>query len=192
MLYKRIAPEELIINERELAARVGDPKITLESFSGLYQELLSVANPAYVAERVEILKKNGEVSLGGMTYPSKSLLQFVLNEKYCYLLAATLGAGVDRLIQKRAHLSCTDAFLLDALADALIESLCDRAEYELFGRPAKRFSPGYADLELTAGNDILRLTGAEKMLGIKLTKTGLMTPKKSVNAIVVQDRKGDV
>ena len=43
MLYKRIAPEELIINERELAARVGDPKITLESFSGLYQELLSAS-----------------------------------------------------------------------------------------------------------------------------------------------------
>ena len=48
-----------------------------------------------------------------------------------------------------------------------------------------RFSPGYADFELGIGREIISLTGAERVLGIKLTESGLMVPKKSVNAIIV-------
>ena len=74
----------------------------------------------------------------------------------------------------------------DAMADALVESLCDFAEAELckditaFGR----FSPGYADLELSVGYELLSLCSAEKMLGIKVSESGLMIPKKSVNALI--------
>ena len=81
-----------------------------------------------------------------------------------------------------------------ALADALIEALCDFAEAEVCSGldTSGRFSPGYADLELSLGKEIIALTDAERTLGIKLTESGLMVPKKSVNAIIaVRNLKND-
>ena len=73
-----------------------------------------------------------------------------------------------------------------AMADALIESLCDQAEASITKGfdTVPRFSPGYADLPLHVGVEIVRLLSAETHLGIRFTESGLMVPKKSVSAIV--------
>lgn len=47
-----------------------------------------------------------------------------------------------------------------------------------------RFSPGYGDLPLKHQPDVLRLLEAQKRLGINLTSSGLMIPRKSVTAIM--------
>ena len=101
-------------------------------------------------------------------------------------MVCTLGHGVDRLMAKEQHLSVTDAFAIDAMADALIESLCDEAEKRICKglRTVPRFSPGYADLPLGVGQRIVNLLGADMRLGIRFTESGLMIPKKSVSAIV--------
>jgi hypothetical protein len=79
-----------------------------------------------------------------------------------------------------------EAFIIDALADALIEAVCDAAEEEIsLGLDTTgRFSPGYGDLELSLGCEILTLCDAERLLGIKMTESALMVPKKSVSAII--------
>ena len=109
-------------------------------------------------------------------------------------MVATLGVGVDRLIAREQHLSVSDAFVIDAMADALIEALCDNAERRLTEGEAvvPRFSPGYADLPLGVGAEIVRLLGADVRLGISFTESGLMIPRKSVSAIVcIRDEIGD-
>lgn len=193
MLLKNIAPEELSIDGRELSARLGDPHMTPTELDRLYKELLAVARPRYVVESVDLSALDGAVSVGGCVFYSNALEKFVTGSDSCTLLVATLGMGVDRLVMKRAHTSASDSFIIDALADAMIEALCDRAEKDVFDDVgARRFSPGYADLELSAGRDILKLTDAERKLGIKLTESGLMIPKKSVNAIMISDKERGV
>lgn len=49
---------------------------------------------------------------------------------------------------------------------------------------ARRFSPGYGDLPLSLQPAMLRLTGADRMLGVQAGPSFLMTPMKSVTAVV--------
>jgi cobalamin-dependent methionine synthase I len=73
------------------------------------------------------------------------------------------------------------------MADALVEALCDLAEREICAglKTRPRFSPGYGDLELSLGEELVALTDADKLLRIRMTESGLMVPKKSVNALIV-------
>ena len=102
------------------------------------------------------------------------------------LFAATLGAGVDRLLMQAALRSPAHQYIADAVASALIEALCDRAETDLCGpHPhTHRFSPGYGDLPLTLQPALLNLLNAHRQIGVALTDSLLMTPTKSVTAIL--------
>jgi cobalamin-dependent methionine synthase I len=129
--------------------------------------------------------------VGNTASASRALAELCRDSEECILLAATLGVGVDRLVLRLASVSARDGFLADAMADALIEALCDLAEARVCEGldTSGRFSPGYADLELSMGREILLLTDAERVLGIKLSEGGLMIPKKSVNAIIAIKNK---
>ena len=187
MILKELTPRELVIDERELSARLSSPgTAVLRDRDRLYDALTLAAKPVYLAERVKIKAEDGKISLGHLTSQSVALSKFLDGADECFLLVATLGIGVDRLILKTSKISAKEAFVTDAIADALIEALCDYAQDELCSGISHvgRFSPGYADLELAAGYEILSICNAEKLLGIKVTEGGLMVPRKSVNAII--------
>lgn len=187
MIFENVSGESLSIDMRELAARLGTPIAeTVVGGERLFGELLRVARPAYTAIRVKLKRENGAIYLGKAKSESKSLAKLCQSSSECLLLCATLGVGVDRLVLKTASISARDAFVIDAMADALIESLCDYAEERICEglSTTGRFSPGYGDLELSLGGEIIALTDAERAIGIKLTASGLMIPKKSVNAII--------
>lgn len=186
MNCKIIDPHILKINENELKARLAIPTIESYQLSELYERLLWESKPMYVATRVDLMRENDGICIGGVRTESRALLKFSEGASSYIALVATLGVGVDRLILKASKKSSLDAFIIDAMADALIEALCDHAENELCRGlvTSGRFSPGYADLELSVGYEILSLCNAERMLGIKVTESGLMVPKKSVNALI--------
>ena len=187
MIFKEIDPRELNINKHELSARMSAP-CDLEDgiFAELYGELVSVAKPTYVAMRVELTEQNGGITVGKFHSSSKALTKLCQGCISSIALVATLGIGVDRLIFKRTQTSKAEAFIIDAMADALVEALCDLAEKEVSSGLLTngRFSPGYSDIELLLGEELITLTAAEKVLGIKFTESGLMVPKKSVNALI--------
>ena len=195
MIFNNVSPDSLAIDVRELSARLGAPSESLiDGISELEEKLFSVAKPSYTAMRVKLKRENGAVVIGNAVSHSRALSKLLDGSDECVLLVATLGIGVDRLVMRTANISTRDAFVIDALADALIEALCDFAEAEVCSGldTSGRFSPGYADLELSLGRDIIAMTDAERTLGIKLTESGLMVPKKSVNAIIaVRNFKND-
>ena len=195
MIYESVNARELVIDKRELSARLGAPcepgNVGIER---AYQRLVAVASPAYVAVRVKINRENDALCIGGIQTYSRALVKVCESCDECFLLCATLGVGVDRLVMKTATVSAKDAFEIDAVADAFIEALCDLAEKKIsHGLDTRtRFSPGYADLELSFGEGIISLTDAQRFLGIRLTATGLMVPKKSVSAIIgITGRRGE-
>ena len=187
MIFKAIDPKELNINSRELRARMSAP-CDLENgiTAKLYSELVSAAKPAYVATRVKLKRQNGEITIGKFNSESRALIKLCDDCSSVFVLVATLGVGVDRLILKKTLTSKAEAFVTDALADAMIEALCDLAEDELSSElmVKGRVSPGYSDIELSLGKELIVLTAADKTLGIKFTESGMMVPQKSVNALI--------
>ena len=102
-------------------------------------------------------------------------------------MAATLGVGVDRLLAREEARSPSAAVVTDALASAMIESVCDALCQKLSEdgyalRP--RFSPGYGDLPLDCQSKLLSLLGTPSRIGLSHNDSMMMTPTKSVSAIV--------
>ena len=78
------------------------------------------------------------------------------------------------------------AFVLDSVGSVAVEELitniCNDVK-EKYGHITTRFSPGYGDWPLINQYDLLQWVGAEK-IGVSLSSTFQMMPRKSVSAIV--------
>ena len=94
----------------------------------------------------------------------------------------------------RAH--CSDmayaVVLWDALASVAVEQTADAAEQTLRNEEEReegqfltgRFSPGYGDYPIAVQNDLLRLLDAPRKIGLCATPAHLLTPRKSVSAVL--------
>ena len=81
------------------------------------------------------------------------------------------------------------ALLTDAMAGAAIEQICNDFQEELQGRfpnmqQTMRYSPGYGDLPLSLQKDLLATLEAGKRIGLSVTESNMLTPLKSVTAII--------
>lgn len=104
------------------------------------------------------------------------------------VLVCTLGAEFDRWMRQLSARDMARAVMLDALGSVYVEAGCDAAEDAIRARfPGKhltdRFSPGYGDLPLDVQPRLLASARADR-IGVGLTPSLLMTPQKSVSAIV--------
>ena len=129
------------------------------------------------------------MDLGFAQVRSDSLARNLTGCDRIILFAATAGLGIDRLIARYGRLSPAKALMLQALGTERIEALCDtfchyiRQEYDgLYLRP--RFSPGYGDLPLELQRDIFRVLDCSRKIGLTLNESLLMSPSKSVTAII--------
>lgn len=107
---------------------------------------------------------------------------------FVYLMACTLGQKAEHLISLKSHLSASMGLIADACASALIEAWCDQCEAEIRSRAGGaltfRYSPGYGDLPLQVQKPILEVLVAHKRIGLALNDSFLLTPRKSVVAVL--------
>lgn len=105
-----------------------------------------------------------------------------------YLVAATLGLGFDKLVAKLMREEPAVGVMTDAAAVAAIESYLDDITEEISakedGRITRRFSCGYADFPLQQQADFMRLLDMNRQLGVFLGADFLMTPQKTVTAVI--------
>ena len=87
--------------------------------------------------------------------------------------------------------AATRAIMLGALGAERIEALCElfceelKKEKALLGQGTRtRFSPGYSDLSLEIQKQIFELLDCPRRIGLYLRDSMLMSPTKSVTAIV--------
>ena len=128
----------------------------------------------------------------GMDVVSRNLSRNLRGCSEVCLMAATLGLGPDRLVQRAEALGkMSRAVILQAAAAAMIEAYCDDVNEEirreaapkgLFLRP--RFSPGYGDFSLEHQTELFRILEVQKKIGVTLTGSLLMMPSKSVTAVI--------
>ena len=162
-----------------------------EGVQGLIEEwgekLLEVSSPRFVDRRVPIGRMDGRLQLGTMSVESRSLQRHLEGCEEAILFAATLGAGVDRLIRQASASAMGAAIVLQACAAALIESYCDEVceGYPAEGvYPTTRFSPGYGDFSLTHQRELLGILDAHRRIGLSCTDSMMLTPMKSVTAVI--------
>lgn len=134
---------------------------------------------------------DGAVSSGNVKMPVfGTLARHLAGCNDVYLACATLGARFDAFQRRIAVTSGADAFILQAVGAAMIEKLMDSVEDGIRAELASgealtvRYSPGYGDFPLSAQRDILSLLDACRRVGVSLTDTLLMTPSKSVSAVI--------
>ena len=136
-------------------------------------------------------KAVGSLDLGFMVTESQGLARNLCGCDKLVLFAATIGLAPDRLIAKYGRLSPVKALCMQAIGAERIESLCDMFCGELaeaYGaqglslRP--RFSPGYGDFPLEAQEAVFKALDCHRKIGLALNDSLLMSPSKSVTAIV--------
>lgn len=109
----------------------------------------------------------------------------------CAVMAATLGLEPEREMLRIGRRSTTGEIVFNAACTALIESVADACEREIqaYARgkglaAGYRYSPGYGDFPLEQQGAVLGVIEAGTRLGITLTDSMLMVPKKSVSALI--------
>ncbi len=129
------------------------------------------------------------ISLGNIKTASRALKKNLEGCERAVIFAATVGVSLDRLIARHSAMSQTKAVVFDAVGSERIEALCDALTAdiasELEGFSLKpRFSPGYGDLPIEAQREIFALLDCPRKIGLTLNKSMLMSPSKSVTAII--------
>lgn len=107
------------------------------------------------------------------------------------VLAVTLGLGVEAELRRLSLTDRVGQLVFDAAGSALVERAADAAEARVVAAAAERglfcgtrFSPGYGDFPLATQPILLATLDAQRALGITLSPELLMTPTKSVTAVV--------
>ncbi len=135
--------------------------------------------------------RDGALDLGFATTDSLDLAKCIDGCERILLFAATVGIELDRQILRYSRLEPSMALCLQAIGSERAEALCDvfcddmARQYNEQGfslRP--RFSAGYGDLPLSLQEDIIKTLNTPKNIGVSLNESLLMSPSKSVTAII--------
>ena len=131
-----------------------------------------------------------ECSVGSITLTSASLAKALEGCERAVVFAATIGLELDRALIKYNRLDAAKALFLQALGAERVEALCDAFCAEFEGAKL-RFSPGYGDLALDTQRALFALLDCPRKLGLTLNESLLMSPSKSVTAIMGLAAKGE-
>jgi len=153
-------------------------------------------NPRYILRVYPILRENSnrdEIHIKGsnLKLKSKDLYNLLDNCNECIIMIATLGMDIEKEIKKYSYLELTKSIIIDACATTAIEEACDliqnNIEEELKNQGkyiTMRYSPGYGDLSIEVNKEIINLLNSQKEIGLTITESGIMIPRKSVVAII--------
>ncbi len=187
MNYGTISAEDISLNPIETALRLKtDINFTNSLIEECFNQLKDNVNLKYVSGKVKIKFENGKFDLGFGEFESKSLEKNLGDCKEAYVFLITLGYECDRLLNKLSLISPSRHFICDALASSFAESVCDKAEEIIKeGTPCRvRFSPGYGDLPLSVQPKLLEMLNAQKLCGITINNSYLMSPSKTITCIM--------
>ncbi len=139
--------------------------------------------------RYPVIRDGEELDLGFARTDSRDLMAHLAGCGEILLFACTAGAEMDRRIGRAKIGSPAKGLLMHAIGAQQVEGGCDKlcsrlAELFPDRQLTSRFSPGYGDLPLAMQRDVMEALDCGRTVGITLTDSLLMTPSKSVTAII--------
>lgn len=190
--------KDLKINKKEVLrylccnGEFKDKKLD-ELINSTIDDVRKIIKPKYVYNIFKIENTEDGVRILGTNLKLKGedIKRHLSLSKTCVLMAATLGHDLDRKISLYEKTNMTKAMIMDACGTATIEELCDNIENYVKKQGKRnnlnityRYSPGYGDLDLKVQKKILSIMQFEKNIGITLSHSDIMAPRKSVTAII--------
>ena len=190
---------EIPFDEKEILRYAMLPSFAPKPEELPLQECLKAAKGAAqcraVWRRYLLVRDGDTLDLGFAKTDSRDLRQHLEGCDEILLFACTAGAETDRRIARAKLLSPARGLLMHAIGAQQVEGGCDRLCRQLAEQfPDKqltdRYSPGYGDLPLEMQKDVMTALDCGRTVGITLTDSLLMTPSKSVTAIIgMKERK---
>lgn len=191
---------EIPFDEKEILRYAMLPSFAPKPEELPLQECLKAAKGAAqcraVWRRYPLVRDGNTLDLGFAKTASRDLRQHLEGCDEILLFACTAGAETDRRIARAKLLSPARGLLMHAIGAQQVEGGCDRlcarlAQQFPDRQLTDRFSPGYGDLTLEMQRDVMAALDCGRTVGITLTDSLLMTPSKSVTAIIgMKEREG--
>ncbi len=175
---------------RYMGCKVSDPRAEL-LIDECLDEITAGLTYRVCYREFKVSHTKDGLDLGFTVTGSRDLSKNLEGCRGIILFAATCGIAPDRLIARYGRLSPAKALCFQAIGAERIESLCDEFNRDisseamskgLYTRP--RFSPGYGDLSLSVQKEIFAVLDCHRKIGLSLNDSLLMSPSKSVTAII--------
>lgn len=176
---------------RYMRAKEPDAKLINNIKSG-FEHLNNIMRPRKIYGVFNIVRNKNYLSIANINLNSLNLNNLLINSQDCCLMAVTLGHETDREILIAQNRSMADGLILDACASVMADVICDNLELEIIDNLNKnknlnlkltpRFSPGYGDVPLDVSQEIIEVLNADKYIGLSMTRSGMMSPVKSITA----------
>ena len=157
-----------------------------------FRELEEVADERSIYRIFSLeTEQDNRMKIGNMVIDSMNLKKNLKGCQKVILFGATLGTGVDMLVKRRGITDMASVVVLQACATAMLEEFCDKCVDEIseqfnqegmYLRP--RCSAGYCDFSISHQEEILRMTDASKKIGLTITSGSMLTPTKSITAVI--------
>ncbi len=166
---------------------------------GVVERCLGIACPMAswdvfdVAGREPLADGRPAVQLSGTSLQliGKSMEKHMAGASSVAVMAVTVGMGVERELRRLSLTDPVEQVIFDAAGTTAVERAADACEASVVAWARERglytnfrFSPGYGDMPLETQPVLLATIDAQRRLGITLSKSLLMTPTKSVTAVI--------
>lgn len=133
--------------------------------------------------------RDGQIPGSQFKLEGNAIAKHLKNCTKVIFMCATLSANVDALIRKKQITSMAEAMIIDSLASAVIEQVCDKAEDIILKdfpqyEHTWRFGLGYDDFPLEGQKQFLEILDAPKRIGVCANESHMLTPTKSVTCVI--------
>ena len=164
-----------------------------KNIDDIIAETKNTISAKYVYRLFDIshLENGIKIEETNMTIYSNDIIKHLENCTKCILMAVTIGTDIERKIMIKQVSSVNDALIMDACATTAVESVCDEVEMLIKSRTnlddcrlTYRYSPGYGDFSIDYQSKLLDLLDANKKIGLFVSQSNILTPRKSVTAII--------
>lgn len=154
------------------------------------ERIEAAAEPKIIWKKVPIIHKGKRCAVSDEFHwiDSKKFSQVLFHSDSAVVCAGTLGEAMDHEL-KSENLRMYERVVLDQAASSVMEIVMDIAQKKiqqscLAGEGiSQRYSPGYCDWSIEGQKTMASLLPLD-ILGIKLTPSCLMSPRKSVTALL--------
>lgn len=180
------------VNKPEILSMLGYKSGDLERYEKeieiAYDQVYENSNIKYVYRQFpyDDLKLVG----ADVKLDNPDLVKLLENCTDCIIIALTLGLSIDNHIRKTQVLDLAKAIIHDACASSMIESITESVYMDLKEEYLKsglyftqRFSPGYGLVPIELNQKFSNFLDTERKIGLKVSGSGLMIPRKSIIAI---------
>jgi len=155
------------------------------------RQILSAIQPRYIYQMFDITRLDDCISVDNtpLKFYGNDIRNHLEGCNKAILMCATISSNVDRVIRMAEISDMAKALIMDTLSSVAIENVCNQVdgiikeEYPQYYQ-TWRFSAGYGDFPINIQSDFLNVLNAPKRIGLCVTDTNIMTPRKSVTAVM--------